>query len=96
MRIPKLIRGDIIEIHWLDSMHTQGWMPPESADACVETPELEHVTAGYFWGQSKQHIAVCQSLNVHNASVDSVMNIPKVAMTKVIVVRALTVIKVAA
>ncbi|HDY68436.1 hypothetical protein LCGC14_2861820 [marine sediment metagenome] len=85
MKIPNLTKKikikkyQIIEIEWLDSLHTTGWMKEES----VQTTPLEkmkHKTLGYFLREDEKSLLVIQSYgNFIEGSpmVDGIMEIPK-------------------
>ena len=86
----KLKKWDRIEILWVDSYRTHGWLPLEEAhvdeDSC-----LNHRTIGYYLGETPRQISVCQSsktdeelIKEPETQVDAVMNIPKKAIIKVI------------
>ena len=79
-----------IEILWEDSYRTHGWLPFEEAhieeDYC-----LDHRTIGYYLGETKRQISVCQSSKTDDqlitepeTQIDAVMNIPKKAIKKII------------
>jgi hypothetical protein len=83
-------KWDRVEILWVDSYRTHGWLPLEEAhieeDYC-----LDHRTIGYYLGETPRQISVCQSSKTHEelitepeTQIDAVMNIPKKAITKVI------------
>ena len=85
----KLKKWDRIEIIWLDSYRTHGWLPFEEAhieeDYC-----LDHRTIGYYLGETKRQISVCQSSKTDDhlttepeTQIDAVMNIPKKAISKI-------------
>lgn len=83
-------KWDRIEILWLDSYRTHGWLALE--DAHVENDScLDHRTIGYYLGETTRQISVCQSsktaeelIDQPETQIDAVMNIPKNAITQVI------------
>lgn len=89
MKIKHYKKWDRIEIIWLDSYRTHGWLPLE--DAHVEEDYcLDHRTIGYYIGETKRQISVCQSgklddrLNDEDETqIDAVMSIPKKAIIQV-------------
>jgi hypothetical protein len=84
MKIPKIKKWQIIEIDWLDSCHLAGWTRDEFD---WDLKDLEHKTVGYFIKETKYSIAVIQSRKAEvkekGTSVDALMEIPKVAVTKI-------------
>jgi len=88
MRIPKLKKWQIIEIEWLDSCHLFGWTK-DNLD--FEQKDLEHNTVGYFLKETEYSISVVQSrkheVKEKGTSIDALMEIPKVAITKLSVLK---------
>lgn len=84
MKIPKLEKWKIIEMDWLDSCHLSGWTKD---DLTYEQKDLEHKTVGYFIKETKYSISVVQSRKAEvkekGTSIDALMEIPKVAITKI-------------
>ena len=81
-------KWDRIEILWVDSYRTNGWLPFNEVlideDYC-----LDHRTIGYYLGETKRQISVCQSsktaeelISEPETQIDAVMTIPKKAITK--------------
>lgn len=83
-------KWDRIEIIWLDSYRTHGWLPLEEAHV-EEDYCLDHRTIGYFIGETKRQISVCQSskkdkhlISEPETQIDAVMSIPKKCIVKII------------
>lgn len=86
----KLTKWDKVEIIWLDSYRTHGWLPLEDV-MTDEDISLDHRTIGYFIDQTKRQISVCQSSKLNEqlisepeTQIDAVMNIPKKAIVNII------------
>lgn len=93
--MPKLVKWDRIEILWIDSYRTHGWLPLDEADL-ENDDSLDHRTIGYYVGQTKRAISVCQSSKTHSSflespdtQVDAIMSIPKKAIVKISKLRTL-------
>lgn len=73
-----------IEIQWLDSMHTSGWLKENTVKPSKE--KLKHKTIGYFIEEDKLSVLVCQSYqeNEEVKHIDSIMEIPKGCIIKII------------
>lgn len=89
MTFPKLKKWQPVEIFWVDSYRTHGWISLEEANV-DEDYSLDHRTIGYFVGETSRQITVCQSSKTNEdlisepeTNIDAVMNIPKVAITKI-------------
>lgn len=89
-------KWDRIEILWVDSYRTHGWLPFE--DAHVEEDYcLDHRTIGYYLGETSRQISVCQSsktaeelISEPETQIDAVMSIPKRAITSIIQLKEFT------
>lgn len=73
-----------LEIDWLDSMHTSGWIKETEVEPSGE--KIIHRTIGYFIKQDKQSLLVCQSYQVFTdiRLIDAIMEIPQKAIIKII------------
>ena len=73
-----------MEITWLDSIHEGGWR--KLGDVDFSENQLKHKTIGYLVFESKVSIAVAQSYGEEreDPTIDSVMQIPKCAIKKII------------
>ena len=76
---------DIIEIEWVDSQHTSGWIHESDYEFGLES--IQHKMIGYFLNETKYLVAVVQSYCLkeydggHN--IDSIMEIPKKFINKI-------------
>jgi len=85
---PKL--WDIVQIDWLDSMHTTGWVKWHDNDWSHEANSLKHKTVGYVASMTDEYISVMQSFqdlweDGHPKVFDALMTIPRKAITKITV-----------
>lgn len=84
----KMKKWQIIEIDWLDSCALGGW---SRDNLTYELKDLEHKTVGYFIKETDYSISVVQSrknkVQEENTSIHSLMEIPKVAITKIKVIK---------
>lgn len=84
LKKPKL--WDIVQIDWLDSMHTTGWLHWKDHDWNHEVNTLVHKSCGYVAQITEQSISLVQSFNDqwkdgNPALVDAVMTIPRCSIT---------------
>ena len=70
----------LIEVDWLDSSGMNGWTHDKSEQ------NLRCKSIGYVLGETKQGITIASHFSF-NGSVNSPMTIPKVAITKIRVIR---------
>lgn len=80
----QLKKWQIIEISWIDSVHTNGWTFEDSAR--LDDKFLRHKTIGYYFKETKLGLSVIQSKSddgEDKANVDAIMTIPKVAVKKI-------------
>ena len=89
MIIPKFVKWQKVEIEWLDSYRTHGWLQLQEA-MIDEDYSLDHRTMGYYLGETKRQISVCQSsktdknlISEPETQIDAVMNIPKSCIIRV-------------
>ena len=85
-KIDRLKPWTIIEIFWIDSMALSRWHHEDDARDSTKDDDLKHKTVGYFFKATKASIAVVQSKSDYEnkkGNVDAVMQIPRVAITKV-------------
>lgn len=80
---------DIVQIDWLDSMHTSGWLKWEDI-TWGQQKCLQHKTVGYLAAQDKVSVTVIQSFqdhwqDGHPANIDAVMTIPRSAITTILI-----------
>lgn len=79
----------IVEIDWLDSLHKFGWTNHKGNK--IDDTQLEHKTVGFFRGNSKHCIHVCQSYGSEgedsDRNVDALMQIPWCSITKIRVIK---------
>ena len=79
----KFKKWDIIEITWVDSCSMSGWQKDHFDYA---KKDLEFKTVGYFLKENPHSIVVVQSVQriqkPEGTSVNSLMEIPKVAIEK--------------
>jgi len=73
----------IIEIKWLDSLHTSGWTKESNVEC--STKKLFHKTIGYFLIEDKLSIIVIQSQPEEGKDkfIDGIMEIPKKSIIKI-------------
>ena len=76
----------IIEILWLDSLHTSGWLKEKQVQV-TSKERMTHRTVGYFLREDDKSILVIQSWNETDENeerdVDAIMEIPKGAILKI-------------
>lgn len=66
--------GDAVMIRWVDSVHTMsGWMETKLLD--FEVPEI--ITIGILAHDSKEVVAVVQSVGTSGEDSDAQLNIPR-------------------
>ena len=86
MIIPKLTKWQIIEIHWVDSMHSSGWLIDTDAEGKSDD-YLNHKTIGYYFDKGAKAITVVQSYGEEfkdkSRNTDARMSIPICAITKI-------------
>ena len=75
-----------VEISWIDSCHSGGWKNDSKHKG--DESALDCKTIGYCIGKRKRTIQVVQSINTDTfsdgtKSVDSMIQIPKVAINKI-------------
>lgn len=76
-----LKKWDRVEIKWLDSTHTVGWMPYEEEG--IDDEQMYHQSVGYFLEENAKAIMIVQSYNTHyKNSIDAIMVIPKCSILK--------------
>lgn len=88
MKIPAYKYLDVVEIEWLDSVHSSGWHRENNPDWIVKDSDLEHKTIGYYLTQTAKSITVIQShgtpdRDTGKRNVDAEMSIPIRAITKI-------------
>lgn len=66
----------IIEITWLDSLHSSGWRK-EKWVPLTTLEDMTHKTIGYFLKENKRSIIVIQSYREFENYVLGIMEIPK-------------------
>lgn len=72
----------IIQIKWLDSLHSGGWQNESGVETSKD--RLVHYSVGYFLKEDSRSIIIIQSYqNIENKNIDAVMEIPKVAILKI-------------
>jgi hypothetical protein len=88
--VSKLKKWDTVEILWVDSYRTHGWIALNEANV-DEDCSLDHRTIGYFLGETARQISVCQSSKTDallicepETQVDSVMSIPKASVVRIL------------
>lgn len=84
MRSKQTKKWQIIEIEWVDSIHTNGWTYEDKLD--LDDKYLNHKTVGYFYTRTKHAITVVQSRSNdgdEKSNVDATMTIPLLAIQKI-------------
>lgn len=85
MKIPTLHKWQKIEVFWIDSVHDSGWKQESNLEDAEKY--LDHSTVGYFFRTSKRAMDIVQSKSTGRpegkACIDSVMQIPLVAITSI-------------
>ena len=56
--------GHLVEIHWIDSCSTQGWLGDDQPDG----KPLECRSVGYLVKRSKTGVVVCQNVSEQGAT----------------------------
>ena len=84
-KIKNLKKWAKVEIEWVDSSHASGWQDSKEIEG---TPQIDHRTLGYVLQTTVKTISVVQSVSDYlrednSRNVDSVMDIPKVAIKKI-------------
>ena len=72
----------IIEITWLDSLHTSGWTKEDAAEMSPLN-QMKQQSIGYFLRENKRAILIVQSKRDDGYYVDAIMEIPKVSISKI-------------
>jgi lysophospholipid acyltransferase (LPLAT)-like uncharacterized protein len=83
MKARKFKKWQIIEIFWVDSMHTSRWTFEDEVEGLTKDKYLLHATVGYFFRQDKHQIVVVQSKSndgEEKSNVAEIMCIPLVAV----------------
>jgi len=81
IKFPKLQKWQMVEIHWDDSVHTNGWKHEEDVD--FDDVFLQHLSIGYFVNSSKRAITICQNRSDQgDTNIDAIMSIPKGCIRK--------------
>lgn len=87
MKIKKFKKYQLLEIDWIDSVHDDGSWKRESFFAEDKDPDdgCCQKTAGYFLRETPKTLMVIQSRQLYenNPLVDAMMQIPKVAISKI-------------
>lgn len=71
---------DKVEIEWLDTTFTSGWLQEEDIDWEYQKEAMKHKSCGYFLLENNLFIAIIQSfrgVNNKAESIDSILKIPK-------------------
>lgn len=80
------MKNKIIEVFWCDSYSAYGWQTEQDLqDQIRSTTYKEHKSIGYLVFESKEKIIIAQSLGNNNYC--NCMTIPRVAITKIKVIR---------
>jgi cell wall assembly regulator SMI1 len=83
--VAKIHAGDVVEVHWVDSITYGGWRDEDMTREDMETPLPKIVTAGYLVHDGKEAVTISHS--VGNNNVCDIIRIPKVAISKTTVLR---------
>lgn len=86
MKIEKLKKWERVEIDWIDSMHRGKWIYEGELHDIIQDKYMKCKTIGFFFTQTKLGVVVVQSKSddgEEKCNVDAVMQIPKVAITKI-------------
>jgi len=68
---------DILEIAWNDTVTFEGWTYGNAVkDNVVSKEHKEHLTVGYYIGETDETISVASAIGVESKSVGSMWNIP--------------------
>lgn len=87
--MPKFRKWDRIEVLWEDSYQLHGWTPLNES-GYDEDISLGHQSIGYYLGETKKQITICQSKKSDKeldkadyTNVNAVFNIPKRAILSI-------------
>lgn len=88
MKNPRL--WDIVQIDWLDSMHSSGWHCTTDVDWKGRSSILPHKSVGYLAYRDRQSVTLVQSItdtweDGRPTNVDAIMTIPRCAVTGITV-----------
>ena len=77
----------IIEIEWVDSVHSNGWVSGEDAIVAAKELNMSARTIGYMIQEDDTRVTVVQSVGKFQGDgaptdVDAIMTIPKAAIVK--------------
>lgn len=83
----KIEKYSVVEIVWIDSVHSSGWRW-EKSQTFGSKKEITHKTVGYLLDQNKQTTVVTQSMKIKieedgDRCIDAVMEIPNVAIVSI-------------
>lgn len=81
--VPKT--GDIVEIHWIDSIGGDGWQHADKTTPEHDKIYLPHKSVGYLHYRTDKAVCIYQSTSVDrpDAMVDHRLTIPVCAVTKI-------------
>ena len=88
IRLNKLHKGTPLCIHWVDSMHTAGWIKESAFN--MKDKELEHITIGMYLKHTKKSVSCFQSCGCtksEDKNIDAIMSIPRCAITSIQVLK---------
>lgn len=85
----KFKRWDIVEIEWEDSYQLHGWTTLEESGYWDDI-SLGHTSIGYYIGETKKQISICQSrktdpelIKSEITNVNALFHIPKSCIKRV-------------
>lgn len=79
----------IVEVEWIDSAHHSGWTTKADWEGSLDAkPYITCRTAGYLLRKSRDAVSVVQSSQDDGSEyIDSVMIIPRVAVTSIVILK---------
>lgn len=69
--------GDVVEVSWVDSMFTSGWIMEEDAVSIIERPDVEIKSIGYLFHRDPHYVTIGSHHSSHNSEWEALMRIPK-------------------
>lgn len=79
--------GDTVEVAWVDSMFTSGWIQEEDAIACIKYPDVEIKSLGFLFHRDKDYVVIGSHHSSHNDEWEALMRIPRGCIRSITLLR---------
>lgn len=83
----RVSEGDVVEVHWVDSLYMSGWTPPEDVHTFATDPDVVIHSIGYLYHKDRKYVVLEGHHSTYNDESEGLMRIPRGAIHSITLIR---------